>query len=102
MSWAARAKECLLRGEVCQVKPRGNSMMPLVHSGDTVTLEPVSPATLEHGDIVLCRVKGNDYLHLVKGIDVPGERVLIGNNRGRLNGWTSFKNVFGKATLVER
>jgi len=101
MSWADRAKESLAAGQTCQIKPHGNSMTPLVHSGDTVTVEPIDPSTLEEGDIVLCRVKGNDYLHLVKGVDKSGARVLIGNNHGRINGWASFKQIFGKATHVQ-
>ena len=43
-------------------------------------------------DIVLCKVKGNHYLHLVKA--VGKKRVLIGNNHGHINGWT--KNIYGK------
>jgi hypothetical protein len=35
-------------------------------------------------DIVLCRVSGNQYLHLVKAIQ--GERFQIGNKRGGING----------------
>lgn len=38
------------------------------------------------GDIVFCKVKGRYYTHLVKA---KGDRgVLIGNNHGRINGWT--------------
>jgi hypothetical protein len=61
-------------------------------------LEPVEVANLEVGDIVLCRVKGNDYLHLVKALQKG--RVLIGNNRGGTNGWT--RQVFGRAIKIER
>jgi hypothetical protein len=42
---------------------------------------------------VLCKVNGAQYLHLVKA--VSGERFQIGNNRGRINGWTSRRNIFG-------
>ena len=54
---------------------------------------------LEAGDIVLCKVNGSQYLHLVKAIQ--GDRVQIGNNRGRVNGWTSRQQVFGKLTKVK-
>jgi hypothetical protein len=34
---------------------------------------------------VLCKVRGAEYLHLVKAIQ--GSRFQIGNNRGHVNGW---------------
>jgi hypothetical protein len=45
-------------------------------------------------DIVLCRVKGNQYLHLVKAIQ--GERFQIGNNRGGINGSITRRQIFGR------
>jgi hypothetical protein len=51
------------------------------------------------GAIVLCRVKGSDYLHLVKAID--GDRFLIGNNRGGINGWITGRAIFGRLVRVE-
>lgn len=56
-----------------------------------VTLEPRDPATLDVGDIVLVRVPGRDYLHLIKAIDQG--RFLIGNIRG---------GIYGKATAIEQ
>ena len=71
-----------------------------VNDGDLVTVTPVPTATLEVGDIVLVRVKGTDYLHLIKAINQG--RFLIGNNRGRINGWVGHNCVFGKAIQIER
>lgn len=88
--------ESLAKGEEVSFRPKGNSMSPKIKSGQKVTISPgVSDVTV--GDAVFCRVKGNFYVHLVKAID--GERFLIGNNRGGINGWT--KQVFGKVTKVE-
>ncbi|GGQ94334.1 hypothetical protein GCM10008957_03090 [Deinococcus ruber] len=70
-----------------------------VNDGDKVTLIPVSGIALQVGDIVLVRVAGNDYLHLIKAISE--ERFLIGNNRGGLNGWTQRTNIFGMAVNIE-
>ena len=69
-----------------------------VESGQLCTVEPVDPSTLEVGDIVLCRVKGNEFLHIVKAIQ--GERFQIGNNRGFINGWIGANGIFGKCTSV--
>jgi hypothetical protein len=99
MSWAIHAKEALARGESVQVRPRGNSMSGKVEDGDCVTLEPVDPATLVVGSIVLVRVRGHDYLHLIKAI--RGTRFLIGNNRGGTNGWVGPQAIFGIATAIE-
>src|SRR3954447_18764143 len=99
MGWADFAKEALRRRETVQVKPRGHSMKGKVNDGDIVTLEPVNPEKLAVGDIVLVRVHGNDYLHLIKAID--GGRFQIGNNRGGINGWVGANGLFGKAIKIE-
>ena len=100
MSWAKRARKTLQKGEKTTVKPRGHSMEPLVMDGATVTLEPISdPSTVKKGDIVLCRVRGRDYLHLVKATRY-GKQWLIGNNRGHDNGWVGPHSLFGKATEI--
>ena len=70
-----------------------------VNDGATVTVEPCDPASLKVGDIVLVRVSGTDYLHLIKAIDGP--RFQIGNNRGGVNGWVGPSAIYGVATRVE-
>ena len=81
-------------------KRRKPPVRPKVNDGNRVTVEPCEPADLEVGDIVLVRVKGNDYLHLIKAIDRG--RFLIGNNRGGTNGWVGPSAVYGRAARVER
>jgi hypothetical protein len=61
-------------------------------------VEPIDPKSLEVGDIVLCKVKGYEYLHLVKAIQ--GQRFQIGNNKGRINGWITANSIFGKCVRV--
>ncbi len=99
MSWARFAIEALRRGETVQIRPRGHSMKGKVDDGALVTVAPCDPTTLRVGDIVLVRVGGSDYLHLVKAID--GARLQIGNNRGRINGWVGPNAVYGVATRIE-
>jgi len=74
-------------------------MVGRIESGQLCTVEPVDVATLVPGDIVLCRVSGSEYLHLVKAID--GVRFQIGNNRGGINGWVGASNIFGKCIRIE-
>ena len=99
MGWATGHIAKLQQGETVQFRPRGDSMAGRIDSGQLCTVVPVDPATLRVGDIVLCKVNGRQYLHLVKAIQ--GSRFLIGNNRGRINGWISGGAIFGKCTRVE-
>ena len=74
-------------------------MTPKVVSGSRVDLAPIhDTTTLKRGDIVLARVKGNVYLHLISALDA--RRVQISNNQGRVNGWTSRDKVYGIATAI--
>jgi hypothetical protein len=88
-------------GASVEFRPTGSSMFPLIRSRDLVTVAPVDPARLEVGDIVLARVAGTVYLHLVSALDPARRRVQISNNRGRINGWTSHDRVFGICVTVE-
>lgn len=75
-------------------------MTPRVRSGATCELEPVSdPDSLRRGDIVLVKVKGTIYLHLITAVEK--DRVQIGNNHGRINGWTPKSNVYGRLVSVD-
>jgi hypothetical protein len=69
-----------------------------IASGQLCTVEPVTDQTLAVGEIVLCRVSGNQYLHLIKAIQ--GERFQIGNNRGGINGWVTRRQIFGRLIAV--
>ncbi|GAB4057869.1 hypothetical protein GCM10028775_62850 [Catellatospora paridis] len=91
----------VVAGATVRFRPTGNSMVPLIRSRDLVTVAPVDPAAVQVGDIVLARVAGSVYLHLVSAVDAAGGRVQISNNRGRVNGWTGHARVFGICTEVD-
>lgn len=80
-------------------KGAGNSMVPLIRSKQPVTLAPVDVDKVQTGDIVLCKVKGRIYTHLVHGTRVDG--LLIGNNKGHINGWASRNNIYGIVTHID-
>lgn len=88
-------------GATVEFRPSGSSMVPLIRSRDAVVVAPVDPSKLEVGDIVLARVAGTVYLHLVSSLDRTRNRVQISNNRGRVNGWTSHDRVFGICVAVD-
>lgn len=100
MGWATHYIEKLRAGETVSFRPRGASMKGKIDSGQLCTVAPVEPSALSVGDIVLCRVRGNEYLHLVKAIN--GERFQIGNNRGLVNGWIGANGIFGKCVRIEQ
>ncbi len=100
MGWATPYIDKLRRGETVSFRPRGHSMKPRIRSGQLCTVEPIAdPAALTVGDIVLCKVGGAEYLHLVKAIQGP--RYQIGNNRGHVNGWVTARAIFGRLVRVE-
>jgi hypothetical protein len=55
-----------------------------IASGQLVTVEPVGDRILKKGDIVLCKVNGNQHLHLLKAVQAG--RFQIGNNVGGMDG----------------
>jgi len=99
MGWASGHIARLQQGMTVSFRPRGPSMKGRIEPGQLCTVSPVDPATLAVGDIVLCRVRGSEYLHLVKAIQ--GVRFQIGNNRGGINGWIGPQSIFGKCVKVE-
>ena len=89
--------ERLQDGETFVTSEKGNSMTPIILSGQKHILEPITLDKVEVGDIVYCKVHGYFYTHLVKSID-PKKGLLIGNNHGGINGWT--KSVYGKVIKI--
>lgn len=87
----------LSAGETFVTSEKGNSMVPLIKSGQKHRLAPVKLEDVKIGDIVFCKVKGRYYTHLVKAVDAQ-KGCLIANNRGHVNGWT--RKVFGKVIEV--
>ncbi len=71
-----------------------------IESGQLCTVAPVQDfSSLAVGDIVLCKVSGNEYLHLIKAIQE--HRYQIGNNKGFINGWVGQNAIYGKCIKVE-
>jgi hypothetical protein len=93
--------ERVATGATVEFKPSGTSMIPLIRSRQSVVVAPVDPAKLEVGDIVLARVAGTVYLHLISALEPARKRVQISNNRGRVNGWTSHDRVYGICISVD-
>ena len=99
MSWATHHIQKLKEGNTVQFRPRGNSMQGKINSGQLVTVEPILNKILTKDDIVLCKVNGSQYLHIIKAIQ--GDRFQIGNNKGRINGWITKKSIYGICVHIE-
>jgi hypothetical protein len=97
--WADQYITKLKAGETVQFRPRGDSMSPKIESGDLVTVTPLTPEqNPQKDDIVLCIVRGAQYLHFIKATEMRGYQ--IGNNRGRINGWTSRNKIYGIVSQI--
>ena len=108
MAWNSGLLEQLRRGELGRFRPHGNSMTPLIKSGQLVTVEPLElrgdragrgERFVEIGDAVFCKVGGRFMLHKVTAFRAG--QYQISNNHGHVNGWTMAKNLFGLVTQVE-
>ncbi len=100
--WAAHAVEELRAGREVPVRPRGHSMQGRINDGDLVTVEPCQTDDLQVGDVVLARVRGRHYFHLVlhQVVERKADRFLIGSNAGRIDGWIDAHNIFGRVTDI--
>ncbi len=71
-----------------------------ITDGDLVTLEPLLSRQLAPGDIVLVRVPGKRFshvvLHLILGVEE--NKFLIGSHQGRVDGWVVHADIYGIAT----
>ena len=87
-------EEHLKNGEVCAVTGYGNSMTPIIESGETVIVYPITDDTvLKKNDIVFCKVKGHYYLHKISA--VKGKTYQISNNHGHVNGTVGRACIYG-------
>lgn len=99
-TWADEAVKRLQNGLFAEVRPPGHSMTGLVGEGDLVALKPFMSYELTPGDIVLVRVPGKRYSHIVLHmvLSVGHEQFLIGSHQGRTDGWVKRSAIFGIAS----
>lgn len=80
-------------------------MTPKIKSGELCTVEPVADGDeIREGDVVLCKVKGRSFLHLVsavKNVTKNDGQYQISNMRGHINGWVSRRAIYGRLSKVE-
>jgi len=103
MGWADEHIKRLKDGETVQFRPRGNSMSGRVEDGELCTVAPFRGSVIpREGNVVLCKVRGRQCLHLIKATRGKNPvRYQIGNNRGGVNGWVGARSIFGLLIKVE-
>ena len=96
----AETAKHLREGEICKVTGIGNSMTPILKSRQPVICIPVTDEVeLKKRDIVMCKVNGHFYLHLIWSVKRGKnncEQFLIGNNHNHANGTIGRQHIFGK------
>lgn len=100
----AETAKHLRDGETCKVIGIGNSMTPILKSRQSVICVPVTEETeLKKRDIVMCKVNGHFYLHLIWSVKRGKnncEQYLIGNNHNHANGIIGRQHIFGKVVQI--
>lgn len=100
MGWADKYIKILFeRGEVI-FNPFGNSMKGKIESGDTCKIIIIPNIIYNIGDIVLCKVSGKQYLHLISAIDRSNVKFQISNNKNYINGWINYHSIYGICSQV--
>jgi cell wall-associated NlpC family hydrolase len=90
----------LRTGENVSFREGGNSMTPRIRHRQKCTYAPVlSPADVQVGDAVFCKVKSRYFTHLITA--VRDGQYQISNNHGHVNGWITLDNIFGRVIKVE-
>ena len=95
----AYSAQKLLAGEEGIITGFGQSMTPILKSGQPAKVAPVTENTpLKKNDIVFCKVNGHYYLHKISAI--KAHTYQISNNHGHVNGWVSRNKIYGIVTEI--
>lgn len=82
----------LLQGDSVARFEYGDSMKPILVSGEYCILSPIDVEDVKVGDAVFCKVNGYLMTHMVWMISnssANGRQFLIGSSGGQLYGWTT-------------
>ena len=101
-------REMLKSGRSAQFRSSGNSLYPMVRSGDVTMWEPVTDHhLLVVGEVVVCAVQEGDrfYAHMIHEIKYWADGSLywmIGNMTTPpiINGWCAAKHIYGRLMEV--
>jgi hypothetical protein len=103
--FVALVSELLRNGHEVRVPCTGPSMLPTVRSGEWVVCEPIQPAKVRVGDVILFRRRNRIVMHRVLMCNGrgPGTRFLTrGDSVRKLDEPVLPADVLGRAIAVER
>ena len=89
-------------GQTVRFEAPGRSMLPTIHDGDTLVVEPVDPATIECGDVIVVEGPVCVRAHRVIGAGDDGAFVMQGDALRMADAPVNPENVLGKVAGVER
>ena len=99
----------LKSGRSAQFRSSGNSLWPMVKSGDVTIYEPVvDHSLLKVGEVVFCRVQTSNYFyaHMIHNIGtwdgVTYWDIGNANNPPHINGWCYAEHIFGRLMETSR
>lgn len=99
----AEVTQLIGQGKQVRIPAKGMSMLPLIrHLKDTITLVPLSIATLQVGDLVLARLQNNNYvLHRISHIE--GRQVTLrGDGNPYQREHCTLEDLIAEATEVSK
>jgi hypothetical protein len=92
------------KGATLRMKAKGQSMLPFIHSGDKLTLEPLTQKKLSIGDVVLfCHPgRGNLMAHRIIARKQTSYLIKPDNSNLANDGWVPVEVIIGRVKGVER
>jgi len=81
-------------------------MHPTIRHGDVITVEPVAPAKLKRGDIILCRLQKSFVAHRIVNIETRNgcglTFILRGDASASCDAPVKPEQLLGKVVCLER
>ena len=97
------AQEVLARGFCIRIKGRGQSMYPLIQTGDMLLIEPKKAAELHIGDVILYRRPWHTYVvHRLIAKRSPATLITKGDNRIYNDSPVPAEEILGKVIQIEK
>lgn len=89
----------LREGKPVRLRAYGSSMVPAIHPGDTLTIEPARQPDIERGDVVLFSQRGQLVAHRVINLDPITTR---GDAFSASDASIDAEGLLGRVTRVEK
>ena len=97
-------KKAIKKGTQITQKVEGESMLPTIRPGQTISLEYVSPSSIQVGDILIFRGAQSNVVHrLVKIEEKNGGKLYItkGDNNLTLDPPSGYERILGRVASLD-